>query len=302
MEKSGVTQNWWIGLSLLHTLFSKEHNAIVDRLRLEYPYWSGEELYQTARLVNAALIATIHTVEWTPAILDHPTLHQAMNINWWGCSRSGSPRSSGASARMTRGAGSWAGTPSTTRPPSPSPRSSSPSIACTRSCPTPSGSTACATGSFAREVGIVDVAGANVRRAFDGGLTPVDVCYSFGIENPGALVLHNFPSFLRDLERVDPDGTRSRIDLASVDVMRDRERGVRRYNDFRRLLRMPPVRTFAELTSNAAWARELAEVYGDVERVDLLVGALAEDPPGRVRVQRHGLPGVHPHGLTPAEE
>jgi hypothetical protein len=30
------------------------------------------------------LLAKIHTVEWTPAILDHPTLQIGMNANWWG--------------------------------------------------------------------------------------------------------------------------------------------------------------------------------------------------------------------------
>jgi hypothetical protein len=29
-------------------------------------------------------MAKIHTVEWTPAILAHPTLKVAMNANWWG--------------------------------------------------------------------------------------------------------------------------------------------------------------------------------------------------------------------------
>jgi hypothetical protein len=70
-----------------------------------------------------------------------------------------------------------------------------------------------------------------------------------------------------------------RIDLAAVDVLRDRERGVPRYNAFRRFLHLPPARTFEELTDDPLWARELREVYGDVERVDLMVGMFAETPP-----------------------
>lgn len=34
--------------------------------------------------MNSALMAKIHTVEWTPAILAHPALQIAMNANWWG--------------------------------------------------------------------------------------------------------------------------------------------------------------------------------------------------------------------------
>jgi len=35
-------------------------------------------------LINAALLAKIYTVEWTTAILGHPTLQIGMRANWWG--------------------------------------------------------------------------------------------------------------------------------------------------------------------------------------------------------------------------
>src|SRR5712691_12609603 len=70
-------------------------------------------------------------------------------------------------------------------------------------------------------------------------------------------------------------------DLAATDILRDRERGVPRYCAFRRTLRMSVPKSFAELTENAQWQRELETIYGDVERVDLLTGTLAETkPPG----------------------
>jgi hypothetical protein len=75
---------FWIGLALLQSLFMLEHNAICDRLRAEYPSWSDDDLFDHARLVNAALLAKIHTVEWTTAILDHPTMQIGMRANWWG--------------------------------------------------------------------------------------------------------------------------------------------------------------------------------------------------------------------------
>ncbi|EWG99265.1 hypothetical protein Q427_25930 [Halomonas sp. BC04] len=84
IELAGTNGNWWVGLSLMHTLFAREHNAIVDRLRIEHPDRDGEWLFQKARLVNAALIAKIHTVEWTPALLDTPELRLGMRANWWG--------------------------------------------------------------------------------------------------------------------------------------------------------------------------------------------------------------------------
>ena len=53
----------------MHTLFAREHNVVCDELAAEYPRWSDERIYNTARLIVSALIAKIHTVEWTPAIL-----------------------------------------------------------------------------------------------------------------------------------------------------------------------------------------------------------------------------------------
>ena len=50
-----------------------------------------------------------------------------------------------------------------------------------------------------------------------------DLFYSFGTSHPGAISLHNYPRFLQHLER--PDGTV--LDLATIDVLRTRERGVR---------------------------------------------------------------------------
>ena len=71
---SGFSGNWWAGLSLLHTLFAREHNAICDELKRAIPHWDDDRLFHGARMVNAALMAKIHTVEWTPAILSHPAL------------------------------------------------------------------------------------------------------------------------------------------------------------------------------------------------------------------------------------
>lgn len=75
-----------------------------------------------------------------------------------------------------------------------------------------------------------------------------------------------------------PDGQHR--DLGTVDILRDRERGVPRYNQFRRLLRMSVPKSFEELTgNNKELAQELREVYGDIELVDTLVGSHSEPVP-----------------------
>ncbi|MBV9547781.1 MAG: peroxidase, partial [Chloroflexi bacterium] len=102
-----------------------------------------------------------------------------------------------------------------------------------------------------------------------------DTLYSMGTTNPGAITLHNYPRFLQQLEETNTPLN----DLAAIDILRSRERGVPRYNDFRELLHRPRVQTFEELTDNPLWADQLRQVYGDVDKVDLTVGLYAEPKP-----------------------
>jgi hypothetical protein len=103
-----------------------------------------------------------------------------------------------------------------------------------------------------------------------------DIFYSFGRSNPGAITLHNFPVHLQEFRKANK---KDLVDLAAIDVLRVRERGVPRYNEFRRLFRLKPASTFEELTDNPVWAEELRRIYGDVERVDLMIGMYAEPKP-----------------------
>jgi hypothetical protein len=103
-----------------------------------------------------------------------------------------------------------------------------------------------------------------------------DLIYSLGVENPGAITLHNYPRALQRHERIDGEI----MDLATLDILRDRERGVPRYNDFREEMRMPRVRSFDELTPNKRWAEQIRRVYNnDIDKVDLQIGMYAEPLP-----------------------
>ena len=83
-EITGFTENGWVGLSLLHALFALEHNAICDELKKHNAHWDDERLFQQARLVNAALLAKIHTVEWSTAILPKDVTATGLRSNWYG--------------------------------------------------------------------------------------------------------------------------------------------------------------------------------------------------------------------------
>ena len=96
---SGSAASSGSGLAILHSLFMREHNAICDHLTAEYPELSDDQLYDKARLVLSALMAKIHTVEWTPAIIAHPTTVLALRATGGGCSASSSHGRSGGSRR-----------------------------------------------------------------------------------------------------------------------------------------------------------------------------------------------------------
>jgi hypothetical protein len=105
-ESVAFPANWSIGLSFYHNMFAREHNYFVDYFRkrqadtpdadsglrnpaepervITYAEVSDEELFQIARLVIAAEIAKIHTIEWTTQLLYDEPLFRGMNSNWYG--------------------------------------------------------------------------------------------------------------------------------------------------------------------------------------------------------------------------
>src|SRR5205823_587792 len=118
-----------------------------------------------------------------------------------------------------------------------------------------------------------------ITNALQGGESMADLFYSFGVQSPGAVTLRNYPNWMRRLQRRNGPALEEVIDLATIDILRDRERGVPRYNRFRRLFHLLPVRSFEQMTDDPDLARELKEVYGHPDKVDLMVGMFAEKPP-----------------------
>jgi hypothetical protein len=273
--QSAALAGWWVGLEMLFTLFTLEHNAICDSLKTANPQWDDDELFEHARLVNAALLAKIHTVEWTTAILGHPALQIGMRANWWGLAGekikdmfgrlSGSELVSGIPGSAT----DHYGIPYSL---------TEEFVAVYRMHPLiPDDITFWSVGD-GRELQRLDfheIAGNFAQNVCD-DVDITDLFYSFGLMNPGAVTLHNYPRALQQFTR--PDGVL--IDLAAHDIMRCRELGVPRYTKFREMLHLRPVRTFEELTENPVWREEIRRVYeGDIDRVDLIVGLFAETPP-----------------------
>lgn len=265
----------WLGLALLINLFSLEHNAICDHLKAAYPSWSDDDLYYKAQLINSALLAKIHTVEWTPGILGHPTLQIAMRANWWGVAGEWAYRRFGRLSRNEVISGIVGGRTDHFNVPY---ALTEEFVAVYRMHPLIPDDYSFRSAQNSAVLGdrqFNQLAGGHVVDVVD-QFKMTDMLYSFGIAHPGAIQLHNFPKFLQRYER--PDGFL--MDLGAVDILRSRELGVPRYNMFRQLLHKRPLKSIDELADTPQIAAELKEVYGnDIDRVDTTVGLYAERPP-----------------------
>jgi hypothetical protein len=275
LDQLAQVPGWWLGMGLLVNLFAREHNAICDRLATAYPNWSDEDLFQKARLVVAALLAKIHTVEWTPAIIAHPTTRFAMSTNWWGI---GGEKLHPVLSRISDDE-IVHGIPGTEVNHHSAPYSLTEEfVSVYRMHPLIRDEYSFRQAADDRLIeqrtfeGVTDKKGNELLQS-----APVaDLLYSFGTLFPGALELHNYPKFLQHFTR--PDG--KVVDLGAIDVMRMREFGVPRYTLFREKMHLRPVRTFEDVTDNPQWARQMREVYeGRIDRLDLMVGMFAEPKP-----------------------
>ena len=295
IEKTGLTMNWWLGLSLMHNIFTFEHNAICEHLIQAFPEWrtrpnGDEQVFRVARMINNALMAKIHTIEWTTAILTHPAVKIAMAANWWGLAGESVKKYLGRISASE----AVSGIPG--------------------SVTNQHGADYCLTEEFTavyrlhpllpNDIQIISATDGkrgrvlkfdaddldhpdNIlgRYAMDHALhdsndSLTDIVYTFGVHHPGQITLRNYPNWMRHMRRPDNEGKPEElIDLATIDILRDRERGVPRYNRFRELFHMPKMNSFEEMSDDPELVRALREVYGHPDKVDLMVGMYAEKPP-----------------------
>jgi hypothetical protein len=270
-----LVPGWWLGLEMMQTVFTLEHNAICDRLRAEYPAWSDDDIFERARLINAAVTAKIHTVEWTPAIISHPTSQYALRANWWGIEMERLHRLFGRLSNSDEISGipgsetNHYGVPYCLTEEFTIVYRMHPLIPDDYSFRSAADDRAILDRTFR------DIAGPHTEEVLQ-RVSMSDAFYSFGTAYPGAIVLNNYPRFLQHFER--PDG--HFMDLAATDILRSRELGVPRYNQFRKLLHLAPASRFEELTDDPALAEKIRRVYNnDIDRVDLIVGMFAEKRP-----------------------
>ncbi|KAL7254782.1 hypothetical protein ACSBR1_009013 [Camellia fascicularis] len=282
---SGDVRNGWSGLSTLQALFVQEHNAVCDALKKEYHEMEDEELYRHARLVTSAVIAKIHTIDWTVEIFKTDTLLASMRVNWYGLLGKKFKETFGhVGEGILEGLVSLKKSENYGVPYSlteefvsvyrmhpflpdhlllrninaaPGPNKSPPLI---------------------EKVPIPNLVGHKGEKALtEIGFTRQMV--SMGHQSCGALELWNYPLWLREIIPQDVDGTdrTTLVDLPALEVYRDKERKVARYNEFRRGLLLIPISKWEDLTDDKEAMDTLKQVYGDdVKNLDLLMGLMAE--------------------------
>src|SRR5271157_3921022 len=232
-----------------------------------------DELLEVARLVVSAEIAKIHTTEWTPQLLYNEPLYKGMNANWNGLLGSGDPDVSKAlSDVVVHGFGTSENAKKATQ--WYSVFASGPGIVGLGSKvshyditnPNDVNGGVNHFGSpfnFPEEFVTVYrlhplvpdlieyrdlskdpnqiVQKVAVIETFEGKAT--DAMHSGGLANwglsmgrqrLGLLKLHNHPQFLQNIHLTRLDGPTQQLDIAALDLIRDREHGVPRFNEFRR--------------------------------------------------------------------
>ncbi|SJM91508.1 Animal heme peroxidase [Crenothrix polyspora] len=307
-EAAAFADNWTVGMSFYHNLFVREHNLLVDAFRTQakatpqadsglrnpakpdeiitYQKVTDDELFQIARLVVAAEIAKIHTIEWTTQLLYDEPMNLGMNANWNGLLEKNNPVSNvlekivvnrlGKSpdeikanqiySAFAAGAGIFGlgshryqdrlgflgylpdkkdiwdlhnlehvngginhfGSPFNFPEEFPTVYRLHPLIPDLlefRELQNPN--------TITKKVPVVSTFRGKATQAMtDGGLS--NWAMSMGRQRLGALTLQNHPQFLQNLEMPRLQTETNKIDIAALDLIRDREHGVPRFNEFRR--------------------------------------------------------------------
>jgi hypothetical protein len=240
---------------------------------IRYKDVSADDLYRAARLVVSAEIAKVHTIEWTPQLLYDEPLYKGMNANWSGLLGGGDPDATKVmSDIVTKGFGKSTNATKATQwysvfasgPGIFGMGSKVPHYDFTK--PEYNNGGVNHFGSpfnFPEEFvtvyrlhplvpDLIEVRDVEkdpnqiaekvaVVETFEGKATEAmrsrgmaNWGLSMGRQRLGLLTLHNHPVFLQSIKLPRLDTPTQQVDIPALDLIRDREHGVPRFNEFRR--------------------------------------------------------------------
>ena len=232
-----------VALSSLHTLFTREHNAQVDRLKLEDPTYNDDELFLLARVHVEAIMQAVTFNEFLPKLLGEnaidkyaghdETVNPAISVEFsTAVYRFGHSLLSGTVQRLNEDG------------------------------------TVHETGNLALRDAFF-----NPTALFESGIDPILRGLGQGqSQELDTFVIEDVRSFL-----FGPPGAGG-FDLAALNIQRGRDLGIGSYNDLRAGLGLSVAASFDDITTDASLSAKLETVYGDISLVDAWVGGLAEDP------------------------
>lgn len=239
-----VRANEQVGLAAMHTLFVREHNRLARRLVAESPQLDGNQIYQRARRLVIGMMQAITFNEFLPALLG-PDLIAPYSGYDPGVDAGIMNVFSTAAYRL----GHSLLSPTLLR--------LDENLAEIES----------------GHLSLADAFFAPARLTQEGGIEPI-------LRGLAAQVCQDYDVFVIDEVRnflFGPPGAGG-FDLASLNIQRGRDHGLAGYNDVRAAFGLPRLERFAEVTSDRAVARRLADAYASPDDMDVWVGGLAEDP------------------------
>src|ERR1700692_3397595 len=175
-------------------------------------------------------------IDWTPAILPNPALQIGMNANWWGLGGESVKKYLG---RISTSEAISGITGSATNPPGADYCLREDFVSVYRLHPLlPNdipvrhfqGDRPGRTLKFAADT-LEDpdlIVGPNAMKNALREASFFDIVYTFGVQNPGAVTLQNFPNWMRRMHRGNGANLEELIDPAAIDILRARDRGVPR--------------------------------------------------------------------------
>ncbi len=228
-------------LTSLHTIFVREHNRLCDSISIANPGWNDEKLYQRTRKIVGALIQVVVYEEWLPALGIRFNDYQGYD-------------------------------------------------------PTIQPGIMNVFSTAAYRYGHTTIGDTLVRMNDDGSyIAQGNISLKDAFFNPGAIqsvngiepyligmatvIEQDFDCQVIDVLRNFLFGAPGAggLDLVSLNINRGRDRGLADYNTIRTYFGLAPASSFETLSANVQMNQQLADVYGEIEKLDPWVGMLAED-------------------------
>ncbi|WP_411819306.1 peroxidase family protein [Hyphococcus formosus] len=242
-----VRANEQVGLTVMHTLFVREHNRWADIIRNRRPWYSDEDIYQAARRMVIAEIQVITYEEFLPALIGKRAIERYRGYT------PGDPtiftEFSGAAYRL----GHTLINPNIMR-------------LNAQGAEIRDGHLALRDAFF----NAPDIL--RKRRDIEPILRGLAAQKSQTFDH---MIVDDLRNFL-----FGPPGAGG-FDLAALNIQRGRDRGIGSYNDVREGLGLGRAKTFADVTPDRDLQIALAEAYATVDDIDLWIGGICEPPMDR---------------------